>query len=109
MPIYEYRCGSCRHEFESIQKMSDDPLLDCPQCGRPELKKLISASGFRLKGGGWYETDFKQNNRKNVAEDKKSDTASSKDTPPSGASESKTSSSDSATTTKVKSADGKAD
>jgi len=59
MPIYEYRCGACDHEFEARQKMSEDPLKECPDCGKAELKKLISAVGFRLKGTGWYETDFK--------------------------------------------------
>jgi putative FmdB family regulatory protein len=59
MPIYEYECKACGHRKEAIQKMSDDPLVDCPECSKPELKKLVSASGFRLKGGGWYETDFK--------------------------------------------------
>jgi putative FmdB family regulatory protein len=66
MPIYEYECKSCGHRLEVIQKISDDPLKDCPQCHKPELKKLISAAGFRLKGGGWYETDFKSGKRKNV-------------------------------------------
>lgn len=64
MPIYEYRCADCSHELERIQKVSDDPLTECPACGRPTLKKLISAAGFRLKGGGWYETDFKQGDKK---------------------------------------------
>lgn len=59
MPIYEYQCTACEHEFETMQKMSDAPLETCPSCGENALKKLISASGFRLKGGGWYETDFK--------------------------------------------------
>jgi len=68
MPIYEYQCQACGHELEAIQKLSDDALTDCPQCGQPQLKKLISAAGFRLKGGGWYETDFKSGNKKNVAE-----------------------------------------
>lgn len=66
MPIYEYECKSCGHRQEAIQKMSDDPLLDCAECSKPELKKLISAAAFRLKGGGWYETDFKSGNKKNV-------------------------------------------
>ena len=66
MPIYEYRCEDCGHELEALQKVSDAPLTDCPACGRPALKKLISAAGFRLKGGGWYETDFKQGNKKNL-------------------------------------------
>lgn len=68
MPIYEYRCGSCGHELESLQKLSDPPLTDCPECGNSALKKQISAAGFRLSGGGWYETDFKSGNQRNVAE-----------------------------------------
>ncbi|HES58383.1 MAG TPA: zinc ribbon domain-containing protein [Firmicutes bacterium] len=67
MPIYEYQCEKCDHVLEAIQKMSDAPLSECPACGKPALKKLISASGFRLKGSGWYETDFKSGNRKNLA------------------------------------------
>ena len=59
MPIYEYRCAACRHEFEAMQKISDDPLQECPACGQPGLKKMVSAAGFQLKGSGWYETDFK--------------------------------------------------
>jgi len=59
MPIYEYRCNACGHELEALQKLSDEPLQDCPACDRPELTKLVSAAGFRLKGSGWYETDFK--------------------------------------------------
>lgn len=68
MPFYEYRCGSCGHEFEAMQKMSDAPLTDCPGCAQGALVKLVSAAGFRLKGGGWYETDFKGGAKKNVAE-----------------------------------------
>jgi putative FmdB family regulatory protein len=67
MPIYEYRCTSCGHELEKIQKMSDDPLTDCPACGQAALKKLVSAAAFRLKGGGWYETDFKKDGKRNLA------------------------------------------
>jgi putative FmdB family regulatory protein len=59
MPIYEYRCESCGHELEALQKMNDAPLTDCPACNKTDLRKLVSASGFRLKGSGWYETDFK--------------------------------------------------
>ncbi len=59
MPFYEYRCAECGHEFEAMQKMSDAPLRDCPECGKPALDKLISAAGFQLKGSGWYATDFK--------------------------------------------------
>lgn len=67
MPIYEYGCKSCGHAFDALQKMSDDPLVDCPKCGQPQLKRLISAPRFRLKGDGWYETDFKKDNQRNLA------------------------------------------
>ena len=67
MPIYEYQCGSCGDVKEVIQKFSDDPLTDCGNCGKPELKKLLSAPAFRLKGGGWYETDFKSGKKKNLS------------------------------------------
>ena len=69
MPIYEYLCDNCGHEQEAIQKLSDAPLTDCDACGESGLRKKISAAGFRLKGGGWYETDFKSNNKRNVAGD----------------------------------------
>ena len=71
MPIYEYECVSCGHKLEVIQKLSDDPLTDCPECEQSQLKKLVSAAGFRLKGGGWYETDFKSGSKKNVVETSK--------------------------------------
>jgi putative FmdB family regulatory protein len=64
MPIYEYRCGSCSHELEALQKVSDSPLRKCPECGKLTLRRLISAPVFRLKGGGWYETDFKSDGEK---------------------------------------------
>ena len=67
MPIYEYICNDCGHEFETLQKMSDEPLVDCPACEKPALKKKISAPGFRLSGSGWYETDFKSDNQKNLS------------------------------------------
>ena len=59
MPIYEYRCTSCGHEKELLQKLSDPPLTECPACGKSTLEKLVSAAGFHLKGSGWYATDFK--------------------------------------------------
>ena len=59
MPIYEYRCGACGHHLDALQKMADAPLRKCPACGKSQLKRLVSASQFRLKGSGWYETDFK--------------------------------------------------
>lgn len=87
MPIYEYACKSCKHTLDALQKMSDDPLLECPECGKPELKRLISAPRFRLKGKGWYETDFKKDNQRNLAKsdsdavksDSKTDKKESKD------------------------------
>ena len=66
MPIYEYRCEACGHELEKIQRMSDAPLTDCPECGKDKLRRLVSAAGFRLKGGGWYETDFKKDGKRNL-------------------------------------------
>ena len=75
MPIYEYECQACGHRQEAIQKMSDDALVDCQSCEKPELKKLLSAPAFRLKGGGWYETDFKKGNQKNLAKGDTSDGA----------------------------------
>jgi putative FmdB family regulatory protein len=68
MPIYEYRCSKCGHELEALQKISDDPLKICPACEQDSLQKLVSAASFRLKGGGWYETDFKKGNKKHLAD-----------------------------------------
>jgi putative FmdB family regulatory protein len=70
MPIYEYRCASCGHELEALQKLSDAPLTVCPACHRAELKKLLSAAGFQLKGSGWYVTDFRNSGAKPAAKDK---------------------------------------
>ena len=75
MPIYEYKCQSCEHYFEVLQRISEEPLSACPECKKNALKKLVSAPNFRLKGQGWYETDFKKDNQKNLAgnkEEKKS-------------------------------------
>ncbi len=66
MPIYGYVCKSCEHRFDVLQKMSDDPLVHCPDCGEPTLQKELSAPKFRLKGKGWYETDFKTGNQRNL-------------------------------------------
>jgi putative FmdB family regulatory protein len=88
MPFYEYRCEACGHELEQMQKISDPPLTDCPACGQPALKKLISAAGFRLKGAGWYETDFKKDKKKNLHDSgEKKETAKSEG---SGSTETKT-------------------
>ncbi len=74
MPIYEYECDACGHRLEKLQKLSDDLLKECPSCGEHELRKLISRAGFRLKGSGWYATDFKdQPKDKKPAEDSKTD------------------------------------
>jgi putative FmdB family regulatory protein len=59
MPIYEYQCSACGHTLDALQKVADEPLVHCPTCGKPELKRQLSAPRFRLKGSGWYETDFK--------------------------------------------------
>ncbi len=77
MPIYEYRCQACGHEMEKLQKISDAPLTDCPVCEQAALVKLISAAGFRLKGGGWYETDFKKDGKRNLAGDSSDKSAAS--------------------------------
>jgi putative FmdB family regulatory protein len=66
MPIYGYVCKSCEHRFDVLQKMSDDPLVHCPDCGEPSLQKELSAPKFRLKGSGWYETDFKTGDKRNL-------------------------------------------
>ena len=68
MPIYEYKCSNCSHEFEKIQKISEEQIKDCPKCNKKSVSKLISAPSFRLKGSGWYETDFKTGNKKNIVE-----------------------------------------
>jgi putative FmdB family regulatory protein len=79
MPIYEYRCGSCSHELEALQKISDSPLRKCPECGKLTLRRLISAPVFRLKGGGWYETDFKgdKDKKRNLVEASQSESSGS--------------------------------
>ncbi|NKF24740.1 FmdB family zinc ribbon protein [Solimonas marina] len=88
MPIYDYHCTACGADSEILQKISDPPETECPVCGKSALVKQVSASGFRLSGGGWYETDFKSGNKKNLAgesastasttsSEKKSDSSSS--------------------------------
>jgi putative FmdB family regulatory protein len=70
MPIYEYQCDKCGHHLEALQKISDKPLRECPECGKHSLKRLMSAPLFRLSGSGWYETDFKSDkeHKRNLAE-----------------------------------------
>ena len=75
MPFYEYQCQACGAQVEVMQKISDAPLKKCPECGKSRLTKLVSAPVFRLKGGGWYETDFKSDkeNKRNLVETEKSE------------------------------------
>ncbi|HIF19038.1 MAG TPA: zinc ribbon domain-containing protein [Gammaproteobacteria bacterium] len=70
MPIYEYECTQCGHQLDALQGINEPRLSECPACNKTSLKRLISAPNFRLKGKGWYETDFKTGNRKNLAENK---------------------------------------
>ena len=78
MPFYEYQCRACGAQVEVMQKISDAPLKKCPECGRNMLTKLVSAPVFRLKGGGWYETDFKtdQDRKRNLVEADKAESKS---------------------------------
>src|SRR3982074_3700886 len=78
MPFYEYECSTCKFYTELMQKITDAPLTKCPSCGKKALKKLVSAPNFRLKGGGWYETDFKgdKENKRNLAGGEKDDSSS---------------------------------
>jgi putative FmdB family regulatory protein len=79
MPIYEYQCTKCLHHLEALQKISDKPLRECPECGKHSLKRLMSAPLFRLAGSGWYETDFKSDkeNKRNLVGEKGESAASS--------------------------------
>jgi putative FmdB family regulatory protein len=107
MPFYEYQCKNCGHDLEAMQKISDPPLKKCPHCGKSQLQRLMSAPVFRLKGGGWYETDFKgdKENQRNLADRpeaeaaKESPTDAAKDTAKEGA----------AAGAEAKGKDGKAD
>ncbi|MDW5375555.1 zinc ribbon domain-containing protein [Halomonas sp. HP20-15] len=82
MPIYEYECKACGHRLEKLQKVSAAPLSECPACQTESLSRLISAAGFRLAGGGWYETDFKSGGTKrNLAGDGNSKAPASGDKP----------------------------
>ena len=73
MPIYEYACVLCDHHLETLQKMSEDPLVFCPECGEESLRKKVSAAAFVLKGSGWYETDFKNSGKEKPKDAKASD------------------------------------
>lgn len=76
MPIYEYACTKCEHAFDELQKISEAALVHCPKCGEPSLRKLLSAPKFRLKGKGWYETDFKTGDKRNLHGDSANSTKS---------------------------------
>lgn len=80
MPFYEYECSACKFYVEALQKVSDPPMKKCPSCKKQTLKKLVSAPVFRLKGGGWYETDFKsdQENKRNLVGEEKDAASESK-------------------------------
>jgi putative FmdB family regulatory protein len=84
MPFYEYQCAACGHHHEELQKVSDRAMRKCPACGRPALKRLVSAPVFRLKGGGWYETDFKNDkeSKRNLAGEKEPPAEKSKEDKP---------------------------
>ena len=71
MPIYEYQCTDCNEHIERLQKINDNPLIECPACHHDTLKRKISAAGFRLKGAGWYETDFKKDKQRNLSDEGK--------------------------------------
>jgi putative FmdB family regulatory protein len=87
MPFYEYECASCKYYTEVMQKITDTPLAKCPSCGKKTLKKLVSAPVFRLKGGGWYETDFKSDKegKRNLAGPDKDDSPSKTESTPASA------------------------
>ena len=113
MPIYAYRCASCGHEKDVLQKLSDAPLTQCPACGKDAFSKQVTAAGFHLKGSGWYVTDYAKSNGSSKSEggsdakggsddkksgDKKSGSeSSSSESKPAASSDSKTSSSSSST------------
>ncbi|MFN7087173.1 MAG: FmdB family zinc ribbon protein [Burkholderiales bacterium] len=75
MPIYEYRCASCGYQKEYLQRMSDAPLTDCPECGKGTFNKMVTAAGFQLKGSGWYVTDFKNASPSKKREDQSATSA----------------------------------
>ncbi|MCH9689592.1 MAG: zinc ribbon domain-containing protein [Gammaproteobacteria bacterium] len=78
MPIYEYQCNACQHTFDKLQKMSDEPIKQCPECGQNTVDKLVSAAAFQLKGTGWYVTDFKDKPKKEADKSDKNETTTEK-------------------------------
>ena len=91
MPIYEYQCSACGHQLEAMQKMSEEPLTECPTCHKPALTKLVSAAGFQLKGTGWYATDFRNKGKPESKQGSQNESGSSEGS--SGTTDSKSSSS----------------
>ena len=92
MPIYAYKCESCGHTKDVLQKMSDTPLVDCPKCGAAAFKKQLTAAGFQLKGSGWYVTDFRDGKAgvekaKDVEKSKESGSSEKSDAPASNESD----------------------
>ena len=83
MPIYEYQCQDCDKQLEALQKISEPLLVECPSCGQPSLRKKVSAAAFRLKGAGWYETDFKTSGKKNLASGSEEKAPAASDSKPS--------------------------
>ena len=100
MPLYDYQCTACGHEMEALQKLSDALLTDCPACNAATLNKKVTAAAFRLSGSGWYETDFKNGDKKNLTEKKedkkdsssKNESSDKKDKPATDTSKNKASS-----------------
>lgn len=79
MPIYEYRCASCGYQKEYLQRMSDAPLTDCPECGKGTFSKMVTAAGFQLKGSGWYVTDFKNGSKPKKERDRSAENSRKED------------------------------
>ena len=112
MPFYEYECSSCRYYSEVLQKITDKPLKKCPSCGKNTFKKLISAPVFRLKGSGWYETDFKtdKDNKRNLAGGEKEDSPAKSESGTESKTETAAAGADGKTESKAETkAEGKAD
>ena len=108
MPIYEYRCTSCGHELEVLQKLSDPRLTECPTCHEAALTKKVSAAGFQLKGSGWYVTDFRNSGAKQPAKDaapKSGDKADAADTKKEGKAGESVTTESTTTTTKTSGTD----
>jgi putative FmdB family regulatory protein len=89
MPIYAFTCDACGHQFDRLQKLSDPDPSACPACGKPAVRRQLTAPSFRLAGGGWYETDFKKDGKRNLAGDAAKPAADAKPSEPAKPAESK--------------------